>query len=223
MSDDKFTIYYAGDLFDHKHLCGNALLAASIERESNDRYHCILPQDLEQTHSRAVNVRNQDLYQVMECDLALFNFDGADLDSGTVVEFMLAKFLDIPAVILRSDFRRGGDQGREGDDWNLMCSFYPRTRIVQFNGMDWYQHARQGHPDVEHALAEMYRKVALQIVEALDEVRAEPPLLEHNPNRVETMYRWALRFPGSGFYDFVGGDELINRLLPRKRAKGLIP
>ena len=27
MSDDKFTIYYAGDLFDHKHLCGNALLA----------------------------------------------------------------------------------------------------------------------------------------------------------------------------------------------------
>lgn len=223
MSEDKFTIYYAGDLFDHKHLTGNAMLAASIERESGDRYHCILPQDLEQSHARAVNVRNQDLRQVMECDLALFNFDGADLDSGTVVEFMLAKFLDIPSVIVRSDFRNGGDQGREGDDWNLMCSFYPRTKIVQFNGMDWYQHARQGHSDVEHAIAEMYRKVASKIVEALDSVRAEPPLLEHNPNRVETMYRWALRFPASGMYEFVGGDEFINKLLPRKRAKGLIP
>lgn len=223
MSKDRFTVYFAGDLFDHKHLAGNALLASNIERTSECRYHCILPQDLEQTYERAVNVRNQDLRQVMECDMALFNFDGADLDSGTVVEFMLAKFLDIPAVILRTDFRTGGDQCPDGDDWNLMCSFYPRTRIVQFNGMDWYQHARQGHPDVEHALAEMYRKVATQIVEALDAVRAEPPLLEHNPNRVETMYRWALRFPGSGFYEFAGGDELISKLLPRKRARGLIP
>ena len=79
-----------------------------------------------------VDIRNQDLKQVMACDLALFNFDGTDLDSGTVVEFMMAKVLDIPSVLLRSDFRASGDQEREGDDWNLMCSFYPRSKKVQF-------------------------------------------------------------------------------------------
>ena len=52
------------------------------------------------------------------------------LDSGTVVEFVYAKLLDIPAVILRTDFRGGGDQDTDGDAWNLMVSFYPRTRNV---------------------------------------------------------------------------------------------
>ena len=74
----EYTIYFAGELFDHKHLIGNALLAAHIERLSNGRYRCVLPQDLEQTDSRAVDIRNQDLIGVATCDLALFNFDGSD-------------------------------------------------------------------------------------------------------------------------------------------------
>ena len=116
----EYTIYFAGELFDHKHLIGNALLAAHIERLANGRYRCVLPQDLEQTDSRAVDIRNQDLIGVATCDVALFNFDGSDLDSGTVVEFVYAKLLDIPAVILRTDFRGGGDQDTDGDAWNLM-------------------------------------------------------------------------------------------------------
>ena len=84
-------IYFAGDIFDHKDLVGNALLARFIERASDKRYRCVLPQNLEQSSNRAVSIRNQDLLQVMTCDVALFNFDGDDLDSGTVVEFMLAK------------------------------------------------------------------------------------------------------------------------------------
>ena len=139
-----FSVYFAGDLFDHKHLIGNALLAEAIERHSDGRYTCVTPQDLEQSTGRAADIRNQDLKQVMACDLGLFNFDGADLDSGTVVEFMMAKFLDIPAVVLRSDFRSSGDQDKDGDDWNLMCSFYPRVRQVRFNAMAWYQEARAG-------------------------------------------------------------------------------
>ena len=137
----EYTIYFAGELFDHKHLIGNALLASHIERLSGGRYRCILPQDLEQTGSRAVDIRNQDLIGVATCDLALFNFDGSDLDSGTVVEFVYAKLLDIPAVILRTDFRGGGDQDTDGDAWNLMASFYPRTRNVSLNSMAWYQEA----------------------------------------------------------------------------------
>jgi len=42
---------------------------------------------------------------LLNCDLALFNFDGPELDLGTVVEFLFAKFADIPALILRMDFR----------------------------------------------------------------------------------------------------------------------
>ncbi|MYK99823.1 MAG: hypothetical protein F4014_13800 [Gemmatimonadetes bacterium] len=133
-----FTVYFAGDLFDHKHLAGNELLAGAVDRRSGGRYACVLPQDLEQATGRMVDIRNQDLMQVMACDLGLFNFDGTDLDSGTVVEFMMAKMLDIPSVLLRSDFRASGDQEREGDDWNLMCSFYPRSRKVQLNDKPWY-------------------------------------------------------------------------------------
>ena len=136
-----FTVYFAGDLFDHKHLTGNAMLAGAIGEHSGGRYLCVLPQDLEQSTDRAVDIRNQDLKQVIACDLGLFNFDGPDLDSGTVVEFMLAKMLDIPSVVLRSDFRSSGDQEKDGDDWNLMCSFYPRVRVVSFNAMAWYQQA----------------------------------------------------------------------------------
>ncbi len=100
-----FKVYFAGSLFNHKDIIGNALLASHINQHSEGRYQCILPQDLEQTTGKSVDIRNQNLKQVIECDLAIFNFDGTELDSGTVVEFMLAKFLDIPSVIIRSDFR----------------------------------------------------------------------------------------------------------------------
>ncbi len=68
----------------------------------------MVPQNLEQATFRAVSIRNQDLKHVMTCDVALFNFDGTDLDSGTVVEYMFAKMLDIPSLIIRSDLRDSG-------------------------------------------------------------------------------------------------------------------
>ena len=81
----EYTVYFAGALFDHKELIGNALLASYIDELSKGKYKCVLPQDLEQTTDRAVAIRNQDLAQVMKCDLAIFNFDGSELDSGTVL------------------------------------------------------------------------------------------------------------------------------------------
>jgi hypothetical protein len=36
----------------------------------------------------------------------LFLYNGTELDSGTVVEFMFSKFADIPSVIVRTDFRK---------------------------------------------------------------------------------------------------------------------
>src|SRR5437870_5344333 len=82
-----FTIYLAGDLWTHKDLIGNALLAKYIKSVSGGRYVCVLPQDLEEPVHRTVDIRNVDLKHVMTCDLAIFNFDGSNLDAGTVVEF----------------------------------------------------------------------------------------------------------------------------------------
>ncbi len=217
-----YTVYFAGALFNHKDLMGNAQLASSIERTSEGRYACILPQDLEQTTRRAVDIRNQDLKQVMTCDFALFNFDGTELDSGTVVEFMFAKFLDIPSVILRSDFRASGDQGKDGDDWNLMCSFYPRTRIVQVNAMAWYQQARGEGGTLAEVSQRFYSRIALIITENLDAVRQEAPLPKGERADLETLYRWALRFPGSGFETYGSEPSFVAQLLREKRNKGLI-
>jgi len=239
-----YTVYFAGDLFDHKHLAGNELLAGAVDLRSGGRYACVLPQDLEQASERMADIRNQDLMQVMACDLGLFNFDGTDLDSGTVVEFMMAKMLDIPSVLLRSDFRASGDQEREGDDWNLMCSFYPRSRTVQFNAMAWYQEARQdsgtgddpsearrdggpgdGGPGDGAPAADwsdrLYNRIADAVIEALDAVRAEPSAFGGDEARINAVYAWAAQFPGSGF-DALCGPGFMEQTIKEKRRKGLL-
>ena len=215
-----FRVYFAGELFDHKHLIGNAILAEAIERHSERRYTCVLPQELELSEGRAVAIRNLDLKQVMACDLGLFNFDGTDVDAGTVVEFMMAKFLDIPAVVLRSDFRSFGEQDSGGDDWSPMCSSYPRVRLVQFNAMAWYQEACQDAADTNECSERLYERVAAAVIEQLDAVRAEPAI-ETDERRLGLYYNWATRFPGSGFEEFCGPD-FVETVLEAKRRKGLL-
>jgi len=41
---DGLVIYFGGDLFDHKDLIGNAILASYMEKVSGGKYHCYLPQ-----------------------------------------------------------------------------------------------------------------------------------------------------------------------------------
>src|ERR1700745_67921 len=139
-----YSIYFAGELFTAKHLIGNSGLAAAIERHSDGEFVGRLPQALEQRSNSAQQIRDQDLETLIESDLAIFNFDGAEIDSGTVAEFMVAKFADIPSLLLRTDFRKGGDQGE--DPCNLMMSFYPRTRSCLLDCMSLYKEAMaQGH------------------------------------------------------------------------------
>lgn len=219
--DAAFTVYFAGPLFNHKDLIGNALLASYVEQAAAGRYVCVLPQNMEQTGARAVDIRNHDLRQVMACNLALFNFDGSELDAGTVVEFMFAKILDIPAVLLRSDFRAAGDQGAAGEAWNLMCSFYPRTRLVQFDALAWYQQARQEGGTLQDVMRRLYCRIAAVVVESLDAVRRELPLPKGTPADVERLYRWALRFPGGGFEASCAALLSVEQLVAEKRARGL--
>src|SRR5690242_18937369 len=105
-----YNIYYAGGLFSHKDLIGNLFLAEKINKASLGKYSCTLPQNIESDTNRAEQIRNNDLNALLRGDVALFNFDGTELDAGTVVEFMVAKMVDMPCVLLRTDFRSSGDQ-----------------------------------------------------------------------------------------------------------------
>ena len=227
MSDDSpCTIYFAGELFDHKDLAGNALLGSHIDEQSGGRYKCILPQDLEQRGIGPMGIRDQDLRAVMECDLAIFNFDGSELDSGTVVEYVFAKMLDIPAVILRTDFRHGGDQRPEMDPWNLMVSFFPRTRIRHLDGMSWYQQSLGEGGDAAAVSARYHRRIAGEVVRLLDDVRGDAPVMEGGRAGAESAYRWAVQLAGGGLPGVVSGDstldEAVRRIVSRKSARGLL-
>ena len=130
------TVYFASELYSLKHLIGNAYLAEAIYEKSHGRYLCDLPQDLEPRGSRPHPIRDQAIRSLISSDLALFLFDGPDIDSATAIEFMYAKFADIPSVILRSDLRAGGD-GPES--WSLMASYYPRTLTIVLDSLASYK------------------------------------------------------------------------------------
>ena len=213
------SVYFAGDLFNHKDLTGNLLLAEAIERESSGRYVCVLPQHLEQSTSRSIDIRNNDLSKIVSADLILVNFDGTELDSGTVIEFLFAKALDVPAVILRSDFRSAGDQER-GDPWNLMCSGYPRTGNLTLTAMSWYQEARGKGGVTATVLERFYRKLSKAIITEFDNVYNEPSLID-SQQMLRNVYEWGLRFPGNGFSDLFTEQELKS-LLEKKQKKALL-
>jgi hypothetical protein len=219
--NDEFTIYFGGSLFNHKDLTGNALLAEYIEKCSGNKYRCCLPQNLEQHQTTAVDIRNKDITKILECDLGLFNFDGTELDAGVVVEFMLAKFLDIPAVILRSDFRTCGEKEVGGEDWNFMCSFYPRTRIVKLNAIISYQEAVAESQSLNETIDSYYSRIARLIITNLDSVRKEKPLLKGDLKRLETLYQWALTFPGGGIDKLLSNPTFVDQILAAKIQKGI--
>jgi len=224
------TVYFASELFSLKHLIGNAYLAEAIYEKSHGRYLCVLPQNLEQRGNTAQSIRDQDILTLLQCDLGLFNYDGTELDSGTVVEFMFAKFADIPSVILRSDFRHGGDQ--RADPWNLMTSFYPRTANIIVDSLGLYKTTmknRRTQPRDEvvrlagqHSSADaqhMCERIAEACVRALDRVAALDPVMPKYLR--EEVYSWLALMPG-----FRGKEKALRKqleaILEHKAGRGLL-
>ena len=186
------SVYFAGELFNAKHLSGNAGLAVAIQRRSSGQFVCLLPQTMESREEGAHFIRDEDLEHLICSDIAIFNFDGSEIDSGTVVEFMVAKFADIPALLLRTDFRRGGDQGN--DPWNLMLSFYPRTKICCVDSMALYKTGLSQGLDPSGAADWMLNQIAAQIVKELEEVAQLKPIL---PSELtNSVHDWLVQFPG---------------------------
>ncbi len=226
MSSHPRTFYFAGELFSAKHLLGNAALALEIERLSEGRFLPVLPQSLPQAGEHPHDIRDMDLYACLDCDMGLFHYDGTDLDSGTVVEFLFNKVADIPSVLLRTDFRKGGDQEGPGDPWNLMTSFFPRTEVVVLDAMAVYQKelaslrpkpwADACTPALSLKAAElMTQNIAQTVVAALDRVAAQPPLLDGKS--AEDIYRWLAKFPN--FRDAPHAVERLMKRLEARRAK----
>jgi len=129
--------------------------------------------------------------------MALFQRDGPELDSGTVAEYMLAKFADIPTVLLRTDFRKAGDS--HVDPWNLMLSDYPRTEKVILNGMDVYTAARStvtgSDDEVTQKATAMFvlDGVASRVVESFNKVVSTPPRLPSHLR--EPVMEWLSLMP----------------------------
>ncbi|PTX91430.1 nucleoside 2-deoxyribosyltransferase [Opitutus sp. ER46] len=189
-------------MFDLKHLIGNAWLAEAIYEKSHGRFRCLLPQDLVPPGRGSRSIRDQLLRALVACDLAVFCFDGSDLDSGTVVEFMMAKFADIPAVLVRSDVRHGGDA--RSTPWNLMASGFPRTAHVIVPSLPLYRSRLRHHglDDVlrlagQHGSATaqlVCEQTAAQCVRALDRVLATEPTMPKYLR--EEAYQWLALLPG---------------------------
>jgi len=201
--------YFAGELFDFKHLVGNALLADKIFGLSKGKFKAILPQELEQASERGIDIRNDDLEALIRSDLALFNFDGTDLDSGTVVEFVIAKMLDIPCVTLRTDFRNAGDQ-KEGSDWNLMCSGYPRSEEVSINAIALWKDSDSCVTSYVHNLSEI-------IVSSFEEVLEKNPLIS-NELELKKLYSNCIKLCG-GNLDYILNEREVEKIITRKLFK----
>jgi len=211
-----FLVYFAGELFSSKHLVGNAALADAIAKESNLNFTCVLPQALEEKDLGAHGIRDQDIVTLIGCDLAIFNFDGPELDSGTVAEFMFAKFADIPSLLLRTDFRRGGDQA--DDPWNLMVSFYPRTRTLCLNSMEIYQRALSLDKSPVTAGQSLVKQIALEAIKELELLSQLPPVI--SVELTEPVFRWLSKMPA--FISPESGEKVM-AALTEKKAKRLLP
>jgi len=196
-------VFFGGELFNLKHIIGNAYLAEAIYEKSHGRYLCALPQDFDPRGTAARTIRDHNIRSLVGCDLALFNFDGPDLDSGTVAEFMFAKFADIPSVVLRSDRRGAGGRSLQ---WNLMLNYFPRTVVVTLDGLAAYKailRKRQRKIDEvirlagQHSSADAQRmcdEVAAAVVRALDRVRETEPVMPRHLR--EEVYNWIPMMPG---------------------------
>ncbi|AWI08804.1 nucleoside 2-deoxyribosyltransferase [Ereboglobus sp. PH5-5] len=218
------TVYFSGELFSQKHLIGNAYLAEAIYEKSHGRFLCVLPQNIEHGKSSSRAARDRDIKELLECDLALFNFEGTAVDSDTLAAFMIAKFADIPAVVLRSDTR--------GDAWTAMAGFFPRTVKVVVDSPGLYKTSMKRrriaaideivrlagqHSSVYAQL--MCEQIAQACVRALDRaIKTKPRMPKH---LCEEVYSWLALMPG-----FKGKEKVlrkhISRILENKIDRDLL-
>jgi nucleoside 2-deoxyribosyltransferase len=234
--DGPYIVYSAGGLFTQDELATNILLKEAIWRLSHGKFQLFLPQSRELQELGRLDVetyiRNTDLMEVVKADIILARFDGLELDSGTVVEFAIAKCLGKPTVILRSDFRRVSFAGL-CEPYNLMVKNWPRTIEIHLNSFgiwaDIFSKERQVSSDsdtlqgmMKAELGTMQKsldEVAKQVIAALEEViEMKSP---YPPEYQEVVYQASRYSPGSGFSELMTKSKL-EEIVQRLRRNGTL-
>jgi nucleoside 2-deoxyribosyltransferase len=222
-SGGPYMVYSAGGLFTQDELATNILIKEAVWRLSNGRFQLYLPQSVELLELDRPDVeaylRNVDLLAVVKSDIILARFDGLEVDSGTMVEFVIAKSLGKPTVILRCDFRRLSGTGR-GEPYSLMAKNWPRTVEVYLDSfVIWaslFAQERQALDDSDTFQATMKAEmgtvqksvdeIAKQVIAGLEAViKMESP---YPPEYREVVYQASRFSPGSGFDELLTTSEL---------------
>jgi len=225
-------------LFNQHELATNVLIKEAVWRLSNGKFLLVLPQskDLKEMDASeafdAAYLRNADLLGVVKADMIIARFDGLELDSGTVVEFTMAKSLGKPAVILRCDFRHVSGTGIE-EPYNLMVKSWPRTVEVHIESMLDYvgvlakeRKALGEGVSVEATLkAELdtvqkgVDDIAQKLIHGLEAVmKMKSP---YPPEYREMLYQASRYSPGSGFDQLLTQNEL-DEIIQRLRKNGTL-
>jgi nucleoside 2-deoxyribosyltransferase len=223
-------------LFNQYELAMNVSIKEAIWRLSGRRFQLFLPQSRELRELDRPDVeayiRNDDLVEVVKADILLARIDGLELDSGLVVEYIVAKSLGKPTVFWRSDFRRLSSAGRN-DPYNLMVKSWPRTleihtdAFVMYAGLFAQERAALGEGDTfqDTMQAELgtaqksIDAVARELIDAMDAVlkMASP----YPPAVRESVYRAFRYSPGSGFDQMLTESELADTI-QRLRRNGTL-
>ena len=231
-----YTIYSAGGLFTQDELSTNILLKEAVWRLSNGKFQIFLPQSRELQelgrHDVESYIRNTDLLGVVRADIVLVRFDGLELDSGTVVEFVMAKYLGKPTVLLRSDFRRVSF-AELCEPYNLMVKNWPRNVEIQLNSFGiWADIFTEERKDVDYSdtpkgmmkaelgtLQKSVDEVAKQVIVGLEAViKMGSP---YPPEYQEVVYQASRFSPGSGFDELLTTNEL-DKIIQRLKNNGTL-
>jgi nucleoside 2-deoxyribosyltransferase len=231
-----YKVYAAGGLFTQHELATNVLIKDAVWRLSKGRFQLVLPQSREieglDRPDVEAYIRNTDLLAVVQADIIVARFDGLELDSGTVIEFAMAKSLGKPTVILRCDFRRLYGQGM-AEPYNLMVKNWPRTVEVhidsylsnagllneEFEAVDVrtpFQATMQAELNAAYRGIE---RIAQKLIEGLEAViKMSSP---YPPDFQELVYQACRYSPGSGFDLLLTDDELLG-IIGRLRENGTL-
>lgn len=230
-SDQTYLIYTAGGIFTQHDLATNVFIKDAVWKKSKGKFELILPQSKELRNvdrsDLAAYIRNVDLLQVVKTDMFLARFDGLELDAGTVLEFMLAKFLGKATVILRCDSRRlGGDNLDE--PYNLMVKNWPRTvevhidSLINYVGAFAQESERLGNGETFQTTmrAELNTvqkgidEIASKITEGLE---AALKLKSPYPDEYKEIVYQASRYSPGGGFDHLLTENDLTEIIQRLR------
>jgi len=228
-----YTVYAAGGLFTQDELAMNVMLKEAVWRLSNGRFQLFLPQSRELREFDRPDIeayiRNDDLVEVVKADIVTVRFDGLELDSGTVVEFITAKSLGKPTVILRCDFRRLSGTGL-AEPYNLMVKSWPRNVVVHTDALMMYsrllaqEREALGKGDAFQAtmkaelgaILKCIDQLAQQMIDGMEAAIAMPS--PYPPEYQEMVYRAFRYCPGGGFDHMLTEEELAETIQKLRKS-----